>query len=79
MPMIKTFTENDLTRFLYGELNTKQTEEIKQALSADPDLQDRFNELREVLIDLDKVSSSPSDKTIERILSFSRNYPIQPA
>lgn len=79
MPMTKTFTENDLIQFLYNELNNKQREELLHALASDPDLQDRLNELRELQKDLDKVQSSPSDRTVSKILAYSKNFEVQSA
>lgn len=72
--MITTFTENDLVRFLYGELNESEKEEFEQALVTDFDLQSRLNDLRTVMNDLDQVNFSPSQRAIDNILQFSKGY-----
>lgn len=72
--MTKTFTENDLVRFLYGELNEQETEELKDALVTDTNLQSKLNDLRLVVKDLDGLRLSPSQSTVDKILAFSRGF-----
>lgn len=72
--MIKTFTENDLVRFLYGELTNKEQEELEHALVTDDDLQCRLNDLQSVIKDLDQVALSPSKSAVDKILNFSKGY-----
>lgn len=72
--MIKTFTENDLVRFLYGELTNKEQTELEQALVTDYDLQSRLNDLQSVIKDLDRLKASPSQRVTDKILDFSKKY-----
>lgn len=72
--MITTFTENDLVRFLYGELNENEKNELEQALITDNDLQSKLNDLQLVKSDLDQVQFSPSQRSIDKILEFSKGY-----
>ena len=71
--MIKTFTQNDLIRYLYHETTEKETEEISQALIADPELHTQFEELRSVSNSLDKGQMQPSSSVVLNILSHVRN------
>ena len=53
--MTKTFTENDLLGFLYGDLTKKQESEIQQALLTDHTLLQKFKALKETKDELSKV------------------------
>lgn len=77
--MTKTFTENDLIRFLYNELNDRVRDEIERAILTDQVLQDQINKLRKLQEDMDDINVAPSKRTIRRILDFSKGYEIQSA
>jgi len=70
--MIKTFTQNDLIRFLYHETSEKETKEINKALLCDSELQARYNELKSLGHELDAVRLEPSTTSIENILNYAR-------
>ncbi len=72
--MIKTFTENDLVRFIYNELSTTECEALKQTLIADSSMQQKLDELKSIHEDLERSMRTPSDRVINRILDFSNNY-----
>lgn len=72
--MTKTFTEDDLVRFLYNELNTAEADELREMLVTDEELRERLNELQSTVVELDKLSFQPSQRTIDRILQFSKEY-----
>ncbi|GCC50960.1 hypothetical protein SanaruYs_11790 [Chryseotalea sanaruensis] len=71
--MIKTFTQNDLIRFLYHETTEKETEEIKHALLSDPELNEQFNQLCSMTKELDGGLLKPSSATVLNILSHVRS------
>ncbi len=77
--MIKTFTENDLVRFLYNELSNKESEEIERAILTDNVLQEQISTLRKLHKDMDRLQVSPSGKTVQKILEFSKGYEVQSA
>jgi len=77
--MIKTFTENDLVRFLYNELSNKESEEIERAILTDDVLQEQISTLRKLHKDMDRLQVSPSGKTVQKILEFSKGYEVQSA
>ncbi|MFH6983856.1 hypothetical protein [Marinoscillum sp. 108] len=72
--MIKTFTENDLVRFLYDELNENEREVLEKALLTDSHLRSELDKLQAVKKDLGKVSFSPSKSSVDKILNFSKGY-----
>ncbi len=77
--MTKTFTENDLIRFLYNELDDKVSDEIDQSIITDQVLQDQINKLRKLQEDMDDLQVAPSKRTIKKILDFSKGFEIQSA
>lgn len=72
--MTKTFTENDLVRFLYDELNKEKKQALERALLTDLDLQSELENLRSTINDLDQVTYSPSQRSVNKILDFSKGY-----
>ncbi len=77
--MTKTFTENDLIRFLYNELAKEDRETIERAMLTDQKLQEQVNNLRKLMDDMNDIRIAPSKKTIRKILEFSKGYEIQSA
>ena len=71
--MIKVFTQTDLIRYLYQETTEEEKKEIEKALERDPELNSQFTELSAVMMELDFASLEPSEKTVQNILSHSRN------
>lgn len=72
--MIKTFTKNDLVRFVYKELSEEEQNQIKNSAIQDPEVEDSLKELEETKENLNKVMASPSQRSIDNILTFSRDF-----
>ncbi len=72
--MTKTFTKNDVVRFVYKELSEEEQNQIKNSAVQDPELEDSIKELEATRDNLNKVMASPSQKSIDNILAFSRDY-----
>lgn len=59
--MIKTFTQNDLIRYIYDETSHAESSEIQQALLCDGSLQEEYKSLSGVISMLDELlETSPS-------------------
>lgn len=71
--MTKTFTKDDLVRFLYDEVNEDERLEIKESLRADMDLRASLEELKEATTLLDQFSMKASKDVVSRILYASKN------
>jgi hypothetical protein len=71
--MIKTFTQNDLIRFLYHETSEKETKEINKALLCDSELQAQYKELNAVRHELDSARLEPSAASVQNILHYARS------
>ncbi len=70
--MTKTFTENDLVRFIYGELSQKEKSALKDALKRDETLKTRLKELEDTTQQLSRVSFEAPSQTVDKILAYSR-------
>ena len=76
--MTKTFTQNDLIRFIYKETSPGETKEIRKALLFDNELLEQFKELKEVVFKLDILEESPSQKILSNIIEYSKTLNLHP-
>lgn len=72
--MIKTFTQDDLVRYIYKETSTEENSEIETAMLFDEHLADQYDELASVVNELDSAMKSPGDRVVDAILSYSKSY-----
>ncbi len=77
--MTKTFTQNDLIRYIYGETSMQETVEIDMALATDPALMRTIGKLLKVKKSLNSVPLNPSDACIEKILNYSASLNLEAA
>ena len=71
--MIKTFTQNDLIRFIYHETSEAEERELNKALICDSELQGKYKELVAVKSQLDKSQLEPSAVAVQNILGYARS------
>ena len=71
--MIKTFTKNDLIRYLYHETTEKEETEINKALICDAELLAVYNDLCLMKKEIDNTMLEPSSSTVLNILSYARS------
>ena len=71
--MIKTFTQDDVIRYVYHETSELETLEIEKALLCDAKLQESYNEINRVINQLDEKMKTPSQQAINNILNYSKN------
>ena len=71
--MIKTFTQNDIIRFLYHETSEEENAEIESALLCDSELLEMYQELCLLTKQLDKIEIVPSEKVIKRVVKYSKS------
>jgi hypothetical protein len=72
--MIKTFTLNDVVRYIYDEVNEEEKREIETSLATDNELMEFYIETLETLDGMQKVCRMPSEKSIDNILSYSQSF-----
>jgi hypothetical protein len=77
--MIKTFTYDDVIRYVYEETSTEENLFIEDAMMSDPELMTQFLDTLELRSLMDKIERQPRSSTIDNILSYSRSYPPNPA
>jgi len=70
--MTKTFTRNDLIRYIYNETTENEKKEIEQELLLNNKLFEEYKDLAEVSMELDRFEMSPSENVIIKILNFSK-------
>lgn len=76
--MIKTFTPNDIIRYVYEETSAEENQLIASYLWIDPELQTFYYEAASLRLALDQVDFSPSEAAIRHILEFSRDFDLHP-
>jgi len=74
--MIKTFTQNDLIRYIYQETTKEENTELETALIFDEGLSSDLSELQQTVFAINKVEKSPSQFSIEKILDYSKTYEV---
>lgn len=75
--MIKTFTQNDVIRYVYQETSERETREIRKALLCDARLEEIYKEILSVKAELNKAQKNPSDKVINNILNYSKSLNLR--
>ena len=77
--MHKTFTKEDLLRYLYGEMNREERQELRSLILEDNTLQSEFLELKEAKECLNKVRVSPSIFAVNNIMSYAKVITVKPS
>lgn len=72
--MIKTFTENDLIKYVYEEANEIERNEIDRAAKEDFSLRERVRELQNLINKIDQLTIKVSTSVVDRVLYASRNF-----
>ncbi len=72
--MHKTFTQNDMIAYLYGESTPDQTKTTEAALAADPVLRSELAELTQAQASLPRVRFNAR----RRLMDVIRNYAMGP-
>lgn len=72
--MIKTFTQDDVVRYVYEETSAEENMIIEDALMTEVNLMTFFLETVEMRALLNKIERQPRQSTVDSILNYSRNY-----
>jgi hypothetical protein len=75
--MIKTSTQNELIQYVYNELADDAREQLEIALMHDNELADDCSDLLLIQRLLDGATKSPSDRSINNILNYSKSLSLQ--
>ena len=72
--MIKTFTQDDVVRYVYEETSAEENLLIEDALMTESSMMTFFLETLEMRALLNKIERKPRQSTVDSILNYSLNY-----
>lgn len=72
--MTQTFTPNDVLRYVYEETSAQENLLIEDALLGNSQLLEFYLEALEMKLLMNKISRTPHNRVVNKILDFSRNY-----
>jgi hypothetical protein len=75
--MIKTFTQNDVIRFVYDEVSTEERSQFNDLLIIDLDFQKLYFNYTKTKRLISKSTLEPSENVINRILTYSKSLSLQ--
>ncbi len=75
--MIKSFTPNDLVRYIYREMPEVEQELLMQALQSDDALMQEYVEMLSTIEQLDQVRLQPSEKIVKAIKKMAHSTGLQ--
>ena len=70
--MVQNFTQNDLVRFLYREVNVQQYLSINHSIENEWEVFEEFKNLRNARRALPKVAFHPAPETLSYLINLSR-------
>lgn len=71
--MTKTFTQDDIIRYVYKETTPDENYDIELALCQDNDLYHIYQQVRSLFKKLDTLQYTPPERSIQHILNYSRS------
>jgi hypothetical protein len=75
--MIKTFTQNDVIRFVYDEVSAEERSQFNDLLLIDSVFQKLFFNYTKTKSVIIKSTLEPSENVINRILTYSKSLTLQ--
>lgn len=76
--MTKTFTSDDVVRYVYEETSPEENLLIEESLMAEPDMMTFFLSALELRSLMNKIERQPRQGTVQSILNYSHNHPANP-
>lgn len=73
--MTKTFTYDDVVRYLYAETSPQENDAIVEALTSDSEMLAFYMDGLELQTLMDRIVRTPSSRATDNILRYSRQYP----
>jgi len=75
--MIKSFTPNDLIRYIYREMSEIEQERLMQALHSNDALMQEYIEMLSSVAFLEQVHLQPSEKVVKAIKKMAHSTGLQ--
>ncbi len=70
--MTKTFTYDDVVRYIYSETTADENAKIVEALALSDDLMDFYLDSLEIRQQMNRIDLIPSDRVLNEILNYSQ-------
>lgn len=77
--MIKTFTNDDIIRYVYEETTGEENALIEDALMSEPTLMTFYLDALELKCLMNKIERHPSERAVQNILDYSRSLVASPS
>jgi len=77
--MTKTFTSDDVVRYVYEETSPEENLLIEESLMTEPDMMTFFLSALELRSLMNKIERQPRESTVQSILSYSQNHLANPS
>jgi hypothetical protein len=71
--MTKSFTQNDLVRYIYQEMTAAESEQFVQLLHINPQMMQEYLEVLETIEQLDSLLMEPSEKISTEIKNMAQS------
>lgn len=72
--MTKTFTYDDVVRYLYAETTENENEQIVEALALDDNLMNFYLDSLEIQNQMNRITRTPSENVISEVFRYSRQF-----
>jgi len=72
--MTKTFTYDDVIRYLYSETTEKEDYLIVEALALDDDLMNFYLDSLDIKNQMNKIVRNPAEQSILKVLKYSQQF-----
>lgn len=71
--MVKTFTQEDVIRYSYNEMEATEKIAFEVALASEPELAEMLESIEESKANLDSALMQPDESVVNHILEYSNN------
>ncbi len=75
--MTKTFTYDDVVRYIYSETTESENDLIIEAMALDDDLMTFYIDSLEIKSQMNKIVCTPTEQTIGKVLNYSQQFSAQ--
>ena len=76
--MIKTFTQNDVVRFVYDEMSFEESKLFIDTMHINSELKDEYIEQLQTKLNLQSILVNPPSNAVENILQYSSSQRKSP-
>jgi hypothetical protein len=70
---MKNNANGDLIKFIYDEMSSLEEKTYKNKLENDPELKEECRSLNNIRMNLDSISYSPCEHTLDRIMKYAKS------